>query len=216
MKIMVAIPSRDQCDTYFTQSLVNMVRPAETRFEFEIGTLVYPARNKLCAKALQMEPDYILWIDSDMVFDELLLMRLLMDMKPGVDLIAPVCYMRKPPYAPVLYKALERPTETRPKVVQLYDEGYPEDGPFEIAGCGFGCVLMRTGMITPIAEKNGGHVFDPEPQFGEDLTFCLRARDCGFNLWADPKIQLGHRGYFISDRGVWEAYRTMNAGHETR
>ena len=214
MKIMVAVPSRDQCDAYFVKSLVNLAKVGDTRFEFEIGTLVYIARNKLCAKALAMDADYILWIDSDMVFDDLLLLKLMMNMKDGVDLVAPVCYMRKPPYSPVLYKALERPTETAPKVVQLYDDGYP-DKPFEIAGCGFGCVLMRASMIEPMVEKCHG-LFDPEPQFGEDLTFCLRARDCGYHLWADPTIQLGHRGYFVSDREVWEAYRAMNANHEKR
>ena len=208
MKIMVAVPCRDKCDAFFTRSRVNLARVGEVHFEFEIGTLVYNARNKLCGKAVAMESDYVLWIDDDMVFDETLLFDLLRDMREGVDMVAPICYMRKPPYAPVIYKRLERPTETEPKVVQLYDEGYPEHGPFEVDACGFGCVLMRTSIIEPILAKTGA-LFDPEAQFGEDLSFCLRARDCGFHIWADPAVQLGHRGYYVSDRGVWEAYRRM-------
>jgi hypothetical protein len=146
MKIMVAVPCRDKCDAFFTRSLVNLARVGEVHFEFEIGTLVYNARNKLCGKAVAMESDYVLWIDDDMVFDETLLFDLLRDMREGVDMVAPICYMRKPPYAPVIYKRLERPTETEPKVVQLYDEGYPEHGPFEVDACGFGRFHVHPGF----------------------------------------------------------------------
>ena len=211
MKILIAVPARDRCDAFFTQSLVNLARGNDTEVKLEIGTLVYHARNKLCGHAVATGADMMLWIDDDMVFQETLLFDLLRDMRDGVDMVAPICYMRKPPYAPVIYERLERPTADSPKVVQLYDNGYPENGPFEVAGCGFGCVLMRTAIIEPILAQCGA-LFDPEPQFGEDLSFCLRARDCGFHVWADPAIQLGHRGYFVSDRGVWEAYRNMKQG----
>ena len=36
--------------------------------------------------------------------------------------------------------------------------------------------------------------FTPLPHFGEDLSFCIRARECGYEICCDPTIRIGHVG----------------------
>ena len=35
----------------------------------------------------------------------------------------------------------------------------------------------------------------PTAGFGEDLSFCMRARDAGVQIYCDSSIKLGHVGY---------------------
>ena len=61
---------------------------------------------------------------------------------------------------------------------------------FEIAGSGFGAVMMTTDLI----RRCGGQPFFPVAGFGEDFSFCLRAREAGAKLYCDGRIKLDHIG----------------------
>ena len=39
--------------------------------------------------------------------------------------------------------------------------------------------------------------FDPINGFGEDLSFCWRARECGYEVYLDPKVSCGHVGHVV-------------------
>ena len=71
---------------------------------------------------------------------------------------------------------------------QLAD--YPKDT-FEVAGCGMACCLMSTEIIKQVMISNGT-AFNPIPMYGEDLSFCKRAKDLGFRIYAEPTVRLGH------------------------
>ena len=57
-----------------------------------------------------------------------------------------------------------------------------------------------------VAAKFGGRMFDPMDGFGEDVSFCWRARQCGYDIWADSSIEFGHVGQCVVTRGYFEAY----------
>ena len=65
---------------------------------------------------------------------------------------------------------------------------------FEVGGCGFACVLIKTSIVKAVYEKQGTAFF-PMRELGEDLAFCKRARDLGFHIWAEPTVWLGHIGH---------------------
>ena len=77
MKIFIAIPSLETVPALFCQSLALLQRAGDTVVGFEVGSLVYEARNKLAREAIRAEADYVLWLDSDMVFAPNLLQRML-------------------------------------------------------------------------------------------------------------------------------------------
>jgi hypothetical protein len=71
-----------------------------------------------------------------------------------------------------------------------------------VAGIGTGFMLINTKVLKhmwedEVAEKLG-HPFNvwqtkKGNQVGEDLSFCHRATLCGFEIWADPVLRLGHQ-----------------------
>jgi hypothetical protein len=42
-----------------------------------------------------------------------------------------------------------------------------------------------------------GSCFFPMRELGEDLAFCKRAGDLGFEIWAEPTVKLGHVGHLV-------------------
>jgi VCBS repeat-containing protein len=83
---------------------------------------------------------------------------------------------------------------------------YPKNEIFEIDGCGMACCLMRTEVIEAVMNKYHD-CFAPLPGYGEDLSFCIRARACGYSIHADPRLQIGHRAETIITNNTFEAYR---------
>lgn len=204
MKTMIAIPCMDTVQTEFVRSLVGMRYVGDVQFSFTECSLVYHARTGLCKIAMQAEADYVLWLDSDVVFQPDLMERLMEDIQ-GRDMVTAVYHNRRPPFRPVIWKTITTGLLPENMVVEQYDD-YPQDGLFEIEACGFGAVLMKTGVIRDVAETFH-QTFSPLPGLGEDLSFCVRARNCGYKIWCDPKLQIGHKGSMIINQDTFRAYR---------
>lgn len=211
MKTLIAVPCMDTVDAYFARSLAQMARVGDCIVEFEVGTLVSFARDKLAGKAIGAGCDFILWLDSDMVFQEDLMVRLMADIQQGErDFVTGIYHYRKPPYKPVIWEKFRR-IDTHGTSVQQQYLDYPRGGLFEVEACGFGGCLMRTRMVEPIMEKYSA-LFSPMDRCGEDMSFCARATEMGYRLWADPAIQMGHRGYMICDWQQWDAWQKQERG----
>lgn len=205
MKTFIAVPSLDTVPALFCQSLALLQRAGDTMIGFEVGSLVYNARNNLARQAIKAEADYVLWLDSDMVFSPDLLQRMMKVSKEnGIDFLTGLCFRRKPPYTPCLFDKLER-LENGAGASYTALMSVPE-GRFKVGGCGFAGVLMTTDVILSVSAKFGGRMFDPLPGFGEDVAFCWRARQCGYDIWCDSEIELGHVGNCIVTRKYFEAY----------
>ena len=85
MKTLIAIPTMDQVAAEFAYSLAAMNKVGDCVLGFEISSLIYDARNTLTRKAVNAEADYILWIDSDMVFGQDLMERLMADIEGSYE-----------------------------------------------------------------------------------------------------------------------------------
>lgn len=206
-KILIAVPCMDMVSARFAQSLTTLKKVGQCTVSFLIGSLVYDSRNKLAGLAMQMEADYIMWFDSDMVFrpDTLERMMDVMDKNPDIDILSGLYVRRGAPFTPVIFSKLEVNEHGELEwddVVNIPDE------PFEVAGCGFGCVLMKTDCLYEIASKeNGGMWFTPIAGAGEDCAFCIRARESGYKIWCDPRIELGHMAYAPVTREFYDAVK---------
>jgi hypothetical protein len=70
--------------------------------------------------------------------------------------------------------------------------------PFTVDYTGFGWVLIKKGVFESLeypwfAPKM--QVFESgavQDMCGEDVSFCLDAKDAGFDIWCDPRIRVGH------------------------
>lgn len=203
MKVFIAVPSMDTIPALFAQSLALLQRDCEVQIGWEVGSLVYHARNNLARQALKTDADYVLWLDSDMVFAPDTLIRMLKVCKDNdIDFLTAVCFRRKPPYTPCLFDRLEK-VEKGASYTALMS--VPE-GLFKVGGCGFAGVMMASDVLLSVQSKFNGRMFDPMDGFGEDVSFCWRARQCGYDIWCDSSIEFGHVGNCIVTRGYFEAY----------
>lgn len=210
MKTLIAVPAMDQVPARFCASLAMLKRTGDSVVGFEISSLIYTARNNLSARAIQLGADYVLWLDSDMVFAPDILERLFADYSAGKgDIISGLYFRRVAPFKPVLFSAVESTAEG-PFTAE--PESIPDDV-FEIAGCGFGCVLMPTGVLMDVIGKYG-NPFDPINGMGEDLSFCWRARQCGYRIVCDPAVSLGHVANMVVDRSFFDSYNSHKEGNE--
>lgn len=202
MKIMIAVPCMDQVPAPFCQSLAQIQKTGECVLAMKSGSLIYTSRNDLATQAIQIDADFVMWFDSDMVFKPDTMVRMLDTMqKNDLDILTGLYFRRVPPYSPVLFDKLEMKGE-----VCLWSEfkTIPE-GLFEVGGCGFGCVLMKTDVFFDVQSKFG-NMFAPIGNTGEDLAFSWRARNCGYKIVCDPSVICGHVGYSVVDDQFFKVF----------
>lgn len=189
MRLLIAIPTYDYMHFQFVDCLTKLIRRLdEDEIDYEVcfqgGTLVYVGRDKLARKAIDEGFTHMLWLDSDMIFSEELLDNLMFS---GKDFVTGIAHGRRAPHMSCLFKKIW------PGVDRWQGHDYPTTT-FEVGGCGFACVLIKTSIVKAVYEKQGTAFF-PMRELGEDLAFCKRARDLGFHIWAEPTVWLGHIGH---------------------
>lgn len=203
-KTLIAIPRMDSVPTQFRQSLAMLQKEGEVSLAFQMGSLVYTSRNLLGQTAIEMGADYVFWLDSDMVFPPDTLVKMIKTLEENdLDFLSGVYFKRVAPYKPVLFDEMD---DTGVNYTEF--EKIP-DGIFEIGGCGFGCVLMKTDILIDVLASEMD-MFTPLPRAGEDIAFCIRARRCGYKLYADSTIPLGHVGHRIITRDFYEALKPQD------
>lgn len=195
-KILICVPSMDMVAAGFAQSLAMLQKGGnETAVMFQVGSLIYEARNKLAKQAIEMGADYTMWFDSDMIFEPDTMIRLLELNKPFVS---GAYFRRCPPYHLVAFDKCD--TERK----EWTDLKLPEKAT-SCGGVGFGCVLLSTQVLFDVAAKFGTW-FEPMNNFGEDLSFCWRARQCGYEIILEPSIKCGHIGHITINEAFYKAY----------
>jgi len=145
------------------------------------------ARNSLCEITLKEEFDWLWFMDDDHAFAPDILMKLL---KHNKKLIVPVCLTRTTPFAPVTFT--ERVGDDR--YLPIYLPEQPESGLVELVAGGCAGMLIHRSVIEAIEP--------PWFEYGtasEDIIFCNKAKEQGFEIFCDLSTRLGH----ITTAVVW-------------
>jgi GT2 family glycosyltransferase len=131
------------------------------------------------------------------------LLRDLMEAIQGRDFVSAIAFRRRPPFTPALWKTVRMgltPEENRNEEFKELPEGV-----FEVEACGMACCLMRAEIIKAVIDKYHA-IFNPLPGYGEDISFCIRARGCGYKLHAASGIRVGHMAQTIVTEDTWRAW----------
>jgi hypothetical protein len=195
-KIVLLVPIAERPEAKFFKSTVDMVAFswANGLQIHEVGiterTVVDWARNQLAREAVLRESPLdgklytdFLWLDSDVVFNPDLACQLV---RHKVDMVSVVYHCRSGAPLPLIYvrKAGD-------------DEGYLHHNLLDIPkmlckvdAFGFGgCLISRK-----VFEQTPEPWFTIDYRSGEDIAFCKRARDFGFQAWVDGEYSIGHIG----------------------
>jgi len=203
-KTVIAVPAMNQVDTSFFVSTMNLKKPADTGLLVAQNTLVYEARNQLAVQACNADYDYVLWIDSDMNFSDDCLERLFKDDK---DITTGLCFRRRPPYSPCIWETVDYHTDGTEHVTKEYLD-YPKDSLFRIEACGAAFMLVKTDVLKACF-KEFNNCFQPIDGFSEDISFCLRARALGYEIWCDSRVKIAHVAQAYVNESTYQAYRKV-------
>ena len=202
MKLLVGIPSLDFVHVDFMDCLIKLVQKLQAdKVDFTVwickGTLAHVARDRIACKAINEGFTHVLWIDADMIFNPDLLDDLMFS---GHDFVTGLACSRRPPFVLCVFKHVS--LEMGCKYYELSE--IPAET-FEIQGCGFACVLTSVEILKQVMLTYKS-CFIPEKIFGEDVAFCVRARELGYHIYCEPSVRLGHIGHNAVWPGEYERY----------
>lgn len=161
------------------------------------GPKVDEARNEIMKVWLQeTDDDYLLMLDTDMVPPEDTIERLLAHDK---DIVGGLCFVAGVGSAvrPTLHVVRED-KDGKPYIDILYD--YPRNQLVKVDATGAACILIKREVAEYMWEARG--IKHPMPWFafgmhngikiGEDVSFCLTAAKCGFEVYVDTSLEVPH------------------------
>lgn len=149
-------------------------------FLMRISCDIVSSRTWLVQEAIKRGATHLLFIDSDMLFPEDIVEKLLAHDK---DIVGVEYNKREFPLKGV-FEPLEEKTDT------LYKAKY----------AGTGLMLIKLSVFTSELRKlaapwfNFGRDSEGALKLGEDVWFCSTARDAGYDVWIDPTIKVLHIG----------------------
>lgn len=222
MKTLIGIPCMDTVPTGFMLSLLHLVKGSDVSVYAPMNSLVYDSRNLICLNAIENNYDRVMWFDSDMMFTPATMQMLHADLDGkssmgddsltdfhGCDMVTGLYFQRRPPYLPVIFDQIDEPAENADGqiVARVHKhETFPHNTLFPVSGCGMGCCMTSVKLLKDVWDKFGP-AFSPYPWAGEDISFCHRVNQLGYQIWCDSRITCGHIGQFIYTEDTYKAKR---------
>ena len=189
MKIVFCIPGRNFSGRFF-KCWTNLIKYLESKeIEWELvntySPIVYQARLRCANEAMDKDYDYMMWIDSDIIFKPNDFEKLLSHEK---DIVSGLYFQQNSNSVydiPNEYACIGLDS----KKLSRYDIF---NGLVEVKANGMGWMLVKQGVFEKIDKP-----FDPEGLRGEDITFQMKALEQGFRSYVDPFVVVGHEKSFI-------------------
>lgn len=205
MKILIAVPTFETIypDTY--KSIWELDKGQhEVVFDFIRGYDCATARNKIAQRAIDLETDYVLMVDNDVVLPEDALLNLTDDLKDiclgyyahrDNDNIyrgrTCVCKL----YQPDGTKYFNYPLESEYSAQELEDISMNGLYKLQIHGGGMGCAFIKTDLFKVIKYPWYDWVNykdDNRGMLSEDLYFCEQCRHNNIPIYTDTRVGCGH------------------------
>ena len=192
MRVLLGMPCMRSIPFKTVVSLLRTAKKGAVEPFMVEGSLVYDSRDAIAKFAIENDFDYVLYVDSDMVFDSEDLNRLLAH---NADICTGLYVTRNGENTNVAYsrviKGRRFPARESKLIVDTRSSGYDR-----VAACGFGFCLIRTEVIKCMLKRYKS-LFEPKWSVGEDIAFCLRAQECGYEVYIDRDVKLGHIGDIV-------------------
>lgn len=205
MKILIAVPTYESIypDTY--KSLWDLDKCGhECLFESVRGYDVATARNRIAHRALDLNVDYVLMVDNDVVLPKNAL-KMLLECARDVCLghyahrdkdniyRGRMCICRLKDQNGDEYYHF--PIESQYTAQEMREMENAGKSKIEVHGGGMGCALINTDVFRRVPYPWFDWVNYGDANKGmlsEDLYFCSLCRTSGIRIWADVRVGCGH------------------------
>ena len=189
MRILLGMPCVREIPTKTVISLLQTVQKGVVEPMLVEGSLIYDSRDAIARYAVDNDYDYVLYADSDMMFGAEDLKRLVAH---DVGICSGLYVTRRGENTNVCYsKIITRrrfPFRSPQLIVDTQTSGYAP-----VAAVGFGFCLIKCSVLKSMFKRYKS-LFEPFKGVGEDIAFCIRAKKCGYQVFVDRDVKLGHIG----------------------
>ena len=168
------------------------------------------ARNQLFQESIRLieerrgtdkKIDYILWIDSDHRFMPEDIYTLIQHLKDhDLDSLSATYFTKSLPTGACALEIKDRLADGRPNKYKLLVD-FTTGRLYEMDAVGFGMFLMKPEILEEVYAKFGKCPFTFETRgpnndhiIGEDISFCEKMKDIGYEVWLDTGVLIGHMG----------------------
>jgi hypothetical protein len=198
--VSILVPTKDTVYSHFSYSLSNLVKLTtqmgiETHLFFDASTILINQRESLIKQAIEVGSEWVLWLDSDMMFPPSVLMRLLAH---NEDLVGCNYMKRSYPFKTVAFTDTSDWENWIP--IQYSNELV------EAEAVGMGCVLMKTALFKELQKPYFEYTYQPKTEDwgGEDFTLFKKFNKLGHKLKIDMNLsnEIYHIGTFAYGRSM--------------
>lgn len=200
-QVLVVILTREIVTTAWSIGFRNLQIPGT--YTFLTGMPFDHARNTGCQKVLELDFQWLFFLDDDTIPPPDAIYRLLAHKKP---IVSGLYYRRSPPLYPVMLR------ET-PAGKQWITE-YKNPDLIEVDYVGSGCLLIHRDVLRKVPQpwfewKVDRGDLPPDQRMSEDFSFCQKARQNGYKIFVDTSIQCRHLGVGESSGGNYKPGELM-------
>ncbi|HEY6019182.1 MAG TPA: class I SAM-dependent methyltransferase [Candidatus Paceibacterota bacterium] len=195
LKVTIAIPNRDDFRAEMVATLMRTITQTGALCNLTMPSTCYidNARNQCWDDAKAFGSDYLLFMDSDNSIDYAgNAFQKFVEL--GKDVVSGVYVQRAFPYRPNVYNFTENGMVQN--LLTIPNEPFRADA----TGCGYLLISKKVlDAFTPATIERVGKPFNfmrygRPNELREDVAFCWRLKELGFELWFDPTIKMGHHG----------------------
>jgi hypothetical protein len=191
-KLAVLVPCRDTLHSAFAKCLTELVKlntmnGIDTHVVMDASTILLTQRERLATEARNIGAEYMLWLDSDMVYPATTAMRLMAHNEP---VVAANYVRRQLPAKGVAYETIGDWENPLPFEAQ--------DNLVDVEGIGMGCMLVKTSILEEIEQPWFEFGWTPSSNdwLGEDMIFCQKMAQAGYTVKVDTNLsqEMRHLG----------------------
>jgi hypothetical protein len=186
--------------SHFSLSLGNLIKTTtqmgiDVHLFFDASTILINQRETLISQAIAMKSEWVLWLDSDMMFPATTLLRLLAHKQ---DIVACNYMKRSFPFKSVAF------TDTND-----WESWVPlqyEDKLITVEAIGMGCVLMKTSIFQKLSKPYFEYTYQPKTEDwgGEDFTLFKKLNKLGYQVKVDTNLsnEIYHIGTYAYGKNL--------------
>ena len=185
-QVLTVILTREVVTTAWASGFKNLIIPGA--YTFLCGMPYDHARNTGCTKALELDFEWLFFLDDDTIPPNDAILRLIAHKKP---IVSGLYYRRNLPICPVMLRNVDSGRQwitefTSPSLI-------------EVDYVGAGCLLIHKEVLHSLQQpwfewKADRFDLPINERMSEDFSFCEKARQNGYKIYVDTSVQCRHVG----------------------
>jgi GT2 family glycosyltransferase len=189
-RVLIAIPSRGRIPAQFLTAFTALIirtsaGGVKTGLHQGFGAGIDRVRNNAVKHFLPESWSHLFFLDDDILPSDDAILRLLKDDR---EIVSGLYQRRTCPHLPIILMAQRKEDGNVQGYEYPYQTNPPKDMLLECDALGAGCLLIQRKVFEAMSPP----WFRILPNLGEDIYFCMKAREFGFKVYVDTGVRCLH------------------------